>query len=58
MTALKNKIQRIKSIVSLIENAQRDLSEDQFTAESEELVTDSELLILQINGEENEFLFI
>ncbi|ESU21101.1 hypothetical protein FEDK69T_26560 [Flavobacterium enshiense DK69] len=58
MTALKNKIKRIKSIVSSIENAQNDLLVNQLPAISEELVADSELLIVQINGEENEFLFI
>ena len=58
MTALKNKIRRIKSIVSSIENAQSDLLVSQVPAISEELVADSELLIVQINGEENEFLFI
>ncbi|HSD15422.1 MAG TPA: hypothetical protein VLB74_12295 [Flavobacterium sp.] len=58
MTALKNKIRRIQSIVSSIENAPNVLLENQFKGVSEELVTDSELLIVQINEEENEFLFI
>jgi len=58
MTALKEKIKRIQSIVSSIENAQSSLLEDQITAIQEEVVTASELLILQINSEETEFLFI
>ncbi|WP_155958835.1 hypothetical protein [Flavobacterium limnosediminis] len=58
MTALKNKIKRIQSIVSSIENAQSSLLETQFLTVNEDAVADSELLILQINAEENEFLFI
>ncbi|ESU21102.1 hypothetical protein FEDK69T_26570 [Flavobacterium enshiense DK69] len=58
MTALKNKIRRIKSIVSSIENAQNTLLGSQFTEEIEELVADSESLIIQINAEDNEILFI
>ncbi|UOK43569.1 MULTISPECIES: hypothetical protein [Flavobacterium] len=61
MTVLENKIRRIKSIVSSIENAQSDLLGSLFTtvaAVSEGLIADSELLILQINAEENEFLFV
>lgn len=58
MTALKEKIRRIQSIVSSIENAPNSLFEDQITAIQEEIVSASELLILQINAEENEFLFI
>lgn len=58
MTALKEKIKRIQSIVSSIENAQSSLLEDQIVAIQEEVTTASELLILQINSEETEFLFI
>lgn len=58
MTALKNKIRRIQTIISSIENAQKDLLNSQFTAPTEDAASDSELLILQINAEENEFLFI
>lgn len=58
MTALKNKIRRIQSIVSSIENAQSALLGSQFTEEDKDLVSDSELLIFQINADENEFLFI
>jgi len=58
MTALKEKIRRIQSIVLSIENAQDSFLEDQITAIQEEVTTASELLILQINSEENEFLFI
>jgi hypothetical protein len=58
MTALKNKLKRIQSIISSIENAQSSLLDSQFLAVDEEVVDASELLILQINTEENEFLFI
>lgn len=55
MTALKNKIRRIQEIVALIENAQNVSVENQII---EEVTDTSELLLLQINSEENEFLFI
>lgn len=58
MTALKEKLRRIQSIVSSIENAQDSLLGEQIAAIKDEVVTASELLILQINSEENEFLFI
>lgn len=58
MTALKNKIRRIQEIVALIENAQNVSIENQINQTIEEAVDASELLLLQINTEENEFLFI
>ncbi len=58
MTALKNKIRRIQEIVALIENAQNVSIENQINQTIEEAVNTSELLLLQINTEENEFLFI
>lgn len=58
MTALKNKIRRIQSIVSSIENAHNTAVEHQINEVNEEVIAASELLILQINSEENEFLFI
>ncbi len=58
MTALKNKIRRIQEIVALIENAQNVSIENQINQTIEEAVDTSELLLLQINTEENEFLFI
>ena len=58
MTALKNKIRRIQEIVALIENAQNVSIENQINQTIEEAVDPSELLLLQINTEENEFLFI
>ena len=58
MTALKNKIRRIQEIVVLIENAQNVSIENQIHQAIEETVDASELLLLQINTEENEFLFI
>ncbi|HSD15423.1 MAG TPA: hypothetical protein VLB74_12300 [Flavobacterium sp.] len=58
MTVLKDQIKRIESIVSTIENAPSALLGSLFTVVSEALLANSELLILQINAEENEFLFI
>lgn len=58
MTALKNKLRRIQSIVSSIENAQNSAVENPINEVKEEIIAASELLILQINSEENEFLFI
>ncbi|WP_154656448.1 hypothetical protein [Flavobacterium suncheonense] len=58
MTALKNKIRRIQEIVALIENAQNVTIENQTDQVIEEVTDTSELLLLQINSEENEFLFI
>lgn len=58
MTALKNKIRRIQEIVALIENAQNVSIENQINQTIDEEVDASELLLLQINTEENEFLFI
>ena len=58
MTVLKNKIRSIESIVSSIESMPSVLLGSLFTAVSEGLLADSELLIFQINAEENEFLFI
>lgn len=58
MTALKNKIRRIQEIVALIENAQNVSIENQIHQAIDEEVDASELLLLQINTEENEFLFI
>jgi len=58
MTALKNKIRRIQEIVALIESAQNVSIENQINQTIEEAVDTSELLLLQINTEENEFLFI
>lgn len=58
MTALKNKIRRIQEIVALIENAQSISVENKIDQIIEEVTDASELLLLQINSEENEFLFI
>ncbi|WP_313807594.1 hypothetical protein [Flavobacterium sp.] len=58
MTALKNKIRRIQEIVALIENAQTISVENSINQVIEEVADTSELLLLQINSEENEFLFI
>lgn len=58
MTALKNKIRRIQELVVLIENAQNISFENQINQVLEEVTDASELLLLQINTEENEFLFI
>lgn len=61
MTVLESKIRRIESVISLIESAPSVLLGSLFTtvaAVSEGLLADAELLILQINAEENEFLFI
>lgn len=58
MTALKNKIRRIQEIVTLIENAQNISVGTQINQVIDEVTDTSELLLLQINSEENEFLFI
>ncbi|MCG2609926.1 hypothetical protein LZZ90_00220 [Flavobacterium sp. SM15] len=58
MTALKNKIKKIQTIVSLIENAERRLNENLLELSQEREIPASELLILEINTNENEFLFI
>jgi hypothetical protein len=58
MTALKNKLKKIQAIVALIENAENVALENQIIAEIEEAIGKSELLLLQINSGEDEFLFI
>ncbi|MGX7667428.1 hypothetical protein [Flavobacterium pedocola] len=58
MTALKNKIKKIQTIVSLIENAEKKLNENLLELNGEQLISTDDLLILKINSEENEFLFI
>ncbi|MEW5676946.1 hypothetical protein ABGT15_11595 [Flavobacterium enshiense] len=58
MTALKNKIRKIQTIVSLIENAERKLNENLLELSGENEIPAAELLLLEINSEENEFLFI
>lgn len=58
MTALKNKIRKIQDIVSLIENAERKLNENLLDLSSENTIPAAELLILEINSDESEFLFI
>lgn len=58
MTTLKNKLKKIQAIVALIENAENEAWENQIIIETEELIENSELLLLQINTEEDEFLFI
>nr|WP_294937106.1 hypothetical protein [uncultured Flavobacterium sp.] len=56
MTALKNKLKKIQAIVALIENA--EALKNQIITETEEVIETSELLLLQINTGEDEFLFI
>lgn len=58
MTALKNKIRKIQTIVSLIENAEKRLNENLLELSQEREIPEAELLILEINTDENEFLFI
>lgn len=58
MTVLKNKLKRIQSIVSLIENAERRLNENLIELSGENEIPAAELLILEINSDESEFLFI
>ena len=58
MTALKNKIRKIQTIVSLIENAERKLNDNLLELSGEREIPAAELLILEINSDENEFLFI
>lgn len=58
MTTLKNKLKKIQAIVALIENAENEVLENQIIIETEEVIENSELLLLQINTGDDEFLFI
>ena len=58
MTTLKNKLKKIQAIVALIENAQSEVFENKIITEIEEVIENSELLLLQINTGDDEFLFI